>query len=95
MIRYNLKNIIKGETWKVQNSNDYKYQIDTNRGDIMSGANTLEKEHILMIPAIATKDHALVEFKAGLVRSMQQYNAGLVKTFDNVEDLLADLHSPE
>ena len=31
------------------------------------------------------------EFKAGLVRSMKQYNAGLAKTFDNVDDLLADL----
>ncbi len=36
----------------------------------------------------------LAESKAGLVRSMKQYNADLVETFDNVDDLLADLHSP-
>jgi len=38
---------------------------------------------------------ALDEFKAGIVRSMEQYNTGSVKTFDNVDDLLADLNSPE
>jgi hypothetical protein len=48
-----------------------------------------------MISAITTKETALVEFKAGVVRSMKQYNAGLVDTFDNVDDFLADLHNPE
>jgi hypothetical protein len=38
---------------------------------------------------------ALRDFKAGLVRSMRQLNAGLVKTFDDVDDFLDDLHSPE
>ena len=41
------------------------------------------------------KETVLEEFKAGVVRSMKQYNAGLVKTFDNADDFLADLHSPE
>jgi len=49
-------------------------------------------EKTLMISA---EDTALVEFKAGVVRSMKQFNAGLVETFDNVEDLLSDLHNPE
>ena len=55
-----------------------------------------KEENIIMISGITKKeDTALVEFKAGVVRSMKQYNAGLVKTFDNVDDFLADLHSPE
>ncbi len=58
-------------------------------------SDTLEMEQTAMISAIATKETALEEFKAGVVRSMKQYNAGLVKTFDNVDDFLADLHSPE
>jgi len=62
---------------------------------IMAGASTLEKEQISTISAIATQKTELEEFKAGLVRSMKQYNAGFVKTFDNVDDFLADLHSPE
>ncbi len=49
-------------------------------------------EKTLMISAEET---TLVEFKAGVVRSMKQFNAGLVETFDNVEDLLSDLHNPE
>ena len=44
---------------------------------------------------ISTEETALAEFKAGVVRSMKQYNAGRVETFDNVDDFLADLHSPE
>jgi hypothetical protein len=47
------------------------------------------------VQIISAKNIELEEFKAGLVRSMKQYNAGLVKTFDNVDDFLADLHSPE
>ena len=62
---------------------------------IMAGANTIEKELISTTSAIATQRTELEEFKAGVVRSMKQYNAGLVKTFDNVDDFLADLHSPE
>ena len=55
-----------------------------------------KEENIMMISGITKKeDTALVEFKAGVVRSMKQYNAGLVKTFDNVDDLLEDLHNPE
>ncbi len=55
-----------------------------------------KEENIMMISGITKKeDTVLVEFKAGVVRSMMQYNAGLVKTFDNVDDFLADLHSPE
>jgi len=38
---------------------------------------------------------ALTEFKAGVVRSMKQYNVGEVETFDNADDFLADLHSSE
>ena len=50
----------------------------------------------MMISGITEKeDTALVEFKAGVVRSMKQYGAGLVKTFDNVDDFLADLRNPE
>ena len=62
---------------------------------IMAGASTLEEEQLSTISAIATQKTELEEFKAGMIRSMKQYNAGLVKTFDNVDDFLADLHSPE
>lgn len=62
---------------------------------IMAGASTLEKDQISTISAIATQKTELEEFKAGIVRSMKQYNTGLAKTFDNVDDFLADLHSPE
>jgi hypothetical protein len=65
------------------------------KDDNMAGASTLEKEQISTISAIATQKTELEEFKAGVVRSMKQYNAGFVKTFDNVDDFLADLHSPE
>jgi hypothetical protein len=41
------------------------------------------------------QDTSVYEFKAGLVRSMKQYNAGLVKIFYNADDFLADLHKPE
>jgi len=47
------------------------------------------------VQMISAKAQALYEFKAGLVRSMKQYNAGLVKIFDNADDFLADLHKPE
>jgi len=47
------------------------------------------------VQMISAKTPALEEFKAGVVRSMEQYNASLVKTFDNVDDFLADLHNPE
>ena len=61
----------------------------------MVRSETLGREQTLTISAIAAKETALEEFKAGAVRSMKQYNAGLVDTFDNVEDFLADLHKPE
>lgn len=53
------------------------------------------EEHIIMVSGINKEDAELAEFKAGVVRSMEQYSAGLVDTFDNVDDLLADLHNPE
>jgi hypothetical protein len=42
-----------------------------------------------------SEENALEEFKAGVVRSMKQYNAGLVKTFADIEEFLNDLHNPE
>lgn len=45
--------------------------------------------------AIHEEDPDLVEFKASVVRSMKQYNAGLVETFDTVEELLDDLHASD
>ena len=62
---------------------------------IIASASTLEKEQISTISAIAAQKSELDEFKADIVRSMKQYNAGLAKTYDNVDDFLADLHSPE
>lgn len=47
----------------------------------------------LMIPNIS-EETVLEEFKAGVVRSMKQYNAGLVKTFDDIDEFLDDLHNP-
>jgi len=56
----------------------------------MASSDTLKEVQI-----ISAKKPALEEFKEGMVKSMKQYNAGLVKTFDNVEDFLADLHKTE
>jgi hypothetical protein len=56
---------------------------------------TPRREQTVLISAINTKETVLEELKAGVVRSMKKYNAGLVKTFDNADDFLADLHSPE
>jgi hypothetical protein len=61
----------------------------------MACSDTPGREQTVMISAINTKETVLEEFKAGVVRSMKQYNAGLVKTFDNADDFLADLHSSE
>ena len=58
-------------------------------------SDNLGKEQMLTISAIATKETALMEFKAGVVRSMKQYKAGQVDTFENVDEFLADLDSPE
>ena len=44
-------------------------------------SNTTEAESILL------------EFRAGVVRSMKQYRAGQVKIFDDIDDFLNDLHS--
>ncbi len=52
-------------------------------------------EDVVTMAASAAQKTELEEFKAGVVRSMKQYNAGFVKTFDNVDDFLADLHSSE
>lgn len=51
-----------------------------------------EAKSVTISPAAAKGDLALEEFKAGMVRSMKQHKAGLVKTFDNEDDFLADLH---
>jgi len=53
------------------------------------------EDSLIMISGITKEESARTEFKSGVVRSMKQYNAGLVETFDNVDDFLADLHSPE
>ncbi len=63
--------------------------------DIGMAADIIGEESIIMMLGITKEEAELAEFKAGLVRSMKQYNAGLVETFDNVDDLLADLHSPK
>ena len=65
------------------------------KDDNMASASTLEKDQISTISVIATQKTELDEFKAGVVNSMKQYNAGFVKTFADVDDFLADLHSPE
>lgn len=41
---------------------------------------------------LVTNLTAITEFKAGMVRSLKQYKAGEVETFDSLEDLLRDLH---
>lgn len=51
-------------------------------------------ESQIMISGI-TREEALAKFKAGVIRSMKQYDAGLVETFDNVDDFLSDLHNSE
>jgi|GEM_PF-1944468 len=58
-------------------------------------SDSLGKEQTLTISAITTKETALMEFKAGVVRSMKQYKASQVDTFENVDEFLADLDSPE
>lgn len=54
---------------------------------------TLDEGQI-MISGI-TREEALSKFKAGVIRSMKQYESGLVETFDNVDDFLSDLHNSE
>jgi len=44
---------------------------------------------LLRVKRIKTK------FRKGLLRSMKQYNAGEVETFNNVDDFLIDLKRPE
>ncbi|MCJ7445337.1 MAG: hypothetical protein MUO26_12580 [Methanotrichaceae archaeon] len=41
---------------------------------------------------LVTNLTVITEFKAGVVRSMKQYNAGLAKSFDSLEDLMRDLN---
>jgi len=64
-------------------------------GDNIVCSDNLGKEQTLTISAINTKETALMEFKGGVVRSMKQYKAGQVDTFENVDEFLADLDSPE
>jgi hypothetical protein len=35
------------------------------------------------------------KFRRGMLRSVKQYNAGEVESFDNVDDFLSDLKRPE
>jgi len=56
---------------------------------------TSGKEEILIESVVSTKRAALDDFKAGVVQSMKQYNACLVKTFDSADDFLADLRGPD
>lgn len=51
-------------------------------------------ENQIMMSGI-TKEEALEEFKAGMIRSLKQYEAGLTETFDNMDDFLSNLHSSE
>jgi hypothetical protein len=44
---------------------------------------------------IPAEETAMKEFKAGLVRSLKQYNAAYAKTFDDIDEFLDDLHNPE
>ena len=60
----------------------------------MACSDNIGEEKKLMISNI-TEETALEEFKAGVVRSMKQYNAGLVKTFADIDEFLDDLHNPE
>jgi hypothetical protein len=61
----------------------------------MAGSESTENGRVTATSADTDDEAALEEFKAGLVRSMKQYNAGLVKTFDDVDDFLNDLHNPD
>lgn len=42
---------------------------------------------------ITKEEAALAESTAGVIGSIKQYKAGLVETFDTIEDFLDDLHS--
>jgi hypothetical protein len=80
-------------------NNDYitqKIKILKNKKkvDNMACSDHIQEEKNLMISNTA-KGNVLEEFKAGVVRSMEQYNAGLVKTFDDTDEFLDDLHNPE
>ena len=61
--------------------------------DNMACSENIREEKKLMISNI-TEENALEEFKAGVVRSMKQYNAGLVKTFADIDDFLDDCITP-
>jgi hypothetical protein len=58
----------------------------------MAGASTVEKE-LSAIPTTAIQKSAIDDFKDGVVRSMKQHNSGSMKTFDNADDFLAELHN--
>jgi hypothetical protein len=58
-------------------------------------SDNLGEEKTSMSPNIPAEEKAMKEFKASLVRSLKQYNAGYVKTFDDMDEFLDDLHNPE
>jgi hypothetical protein len=59
----------------------------------MACSDQIHEEKNLRIANIS-EETALEELKAGVVRSMKQYNAGLVKTFADIDEFLDDLHNP-
>lgn len=61
----------------------------------MACSDTPMRVKTAMVCVMNDKETALEEFKAGVVRSMKQYNAGLAKNFDDADDFLDDLHNPE
>jgi hypothetical protein len=58
-------------------------------------SDNLGEEKTSMNSNIPAEENVMEEFKAGLVRSLKQYNAGLVKTFDDIDEFLDDLHNRE
>lgn len=61
----------------------------------MTCSESTENDRIAAVSTNADDEAGLKDFKTGLVRSMKQYNAGLVKIFDDVDEFLNDLHSPD
>jgi hypothetical protein len=61
----------------------------------MACSESTENDRVTVISTNADDDAAREEFKTGLIRSIKQYNAGLVKTFEDVDDFLNDLHNPD
>lgn len=61
----------------------------------MMCSDTPGKEEVLIESVATAKGTAMDDFKAGVVQSMKQYNACLVRTFDSADDFLADLHGSD